>query len=228
MERKTILVIEDEDDILKLVTFHLIKDGYNVSCASSGEEGLRAAHNAAPHLILLDLMLPGIDGLEVCRSLKQTESLRHIPVVMLTAKGEEADIIAGLELGAEDYITKPFSPKVLLARIRTVLRRTEQVTSDSIAPLSFGELVIHPGHHEVAVNGQPTNLTVTEFRILFLLARKPGWVFTRFQIVDAVRGEESDVTERSVDVHIFSLRKKLGSADCHVETIRGVGYRFVE
>jgi two-component system phosphate regulon response regulator PhoB len=226
--RKRILVVEDEEDILELVEYNLGKNGFAVVSVTSGEEGLVKVRDRPPDLVLLDLMLPGIDGLEVCRILKQDMRTKQIPVVMLTARGEESDIITGLELGADDYITKPFSPKVLIARVRTVLRRKkeEQVGEDSV--LQIHDFYIHPGRHEVLVQGKPVELTNTEFRILHLLARRPGWVFTRSQIVDAVRGEDYPVTDRAVDVHIVGLRKKLGPQGELIETVRGVGYRMKE
>jgi two-component system phosphate regulon response regulator PhoB len=173
-------------------------------------------------------MLPEIDGLEVCRRLKADPGLADIPVVMLTAKGEESDIVAGLELGADDYITKPFSPRVLTARVRMVLRRRAQKVPGESDTIKLHNLVIHPGRHEVLVDGEALNLTNTEFRVLQYLARRPGWVFTRYQIVDAVHGEDYAVTERAVDVQIVGLRKKLGEAGKYIETVRGVGYRFME
>jgi len=226
--RQKILVIEDEDDIMVLISFNLIKDGYMVTCVATGEEALQTAQVMMPDLILLDLMLPGIDGLEVCRLLKGNPRTHDILVVMLTARGEEADIVRGLEAGADDYITKPFSPRVLLARVGAVLRRIRQRPPEESALITFPHLSLHPGRHEVHVDGILIDVTLTEFRILHLLARRPGWAFTRSQIVDSVRGEDHDVTERSVDVHIFSLRKKLGSVEGQIETIRGVGYRFKE
>jgi two-component system phosphate regulon response regulator PhoB len=173
-------------------------------------------------------MLPGIDGLEVARRLKADPLTRSVPILMLTAKGEEADIVTGLEVGAEDYITKPFSPKVLIARVRAVLRRKGAAPVDDKEVLAVHDLLIHPGRREVLVKGKPVPLTFTEFGILNFLARRPGWVFTRSQIVDAVRGDEYFVTDRAVDVQIVGLRKKLGSAAKAIETVRGVGYRFKE
>lgn len=228
MSKETILVIEDEEDILELINHHLIKQGYVVQTALSGEEGLRQVRTSKPELILLDLMLPGVDGLEVCRQIRSDPHMQHIPIIMVTAKGEESDIVVGLELGADDYVTKPFVPKVLLARVRAVLRRKAKSTKSDQSPLKIDALTIHPGRHEVLVNNRKIDLTFTEFRILHLLARRPGWVFTRGQIMDAVRGEDYQVTERSVDVHIVSLRKKLGTHGKHIETVRGVGYRFKE
>jgi two-component system phosphate regulon response regulator PhoB len=226
--RESILVVEDDDDIRELLRYNLSKEGFQVSAAASGEEALKTARAALPDLILLDLMLPGVDGLEVCRLLKQDPQTRNLPLVMLTAKGEEADIVTGLELGADDYITKPFSPRVLLARLRAVLRRRRAEAPTATAPLKVHELVIHPGRHEVLLAGRPANLTVTEFRLLHLLARQPGWVFTRAQIVNQVHGEDYPVTDRAVDVQIVSLRKKLGPYGKYVETVRGIGYRFKE
>lgn len=225
---RRILVIEDEEDIRKVLEYNLRKEAYEVSCAATGEEGLKSARTSIPDLILLDLMLPGVDGLEVCRSLKKEPKTENVPIIMLTAKGEESDIITGLELGADDYITKPFSPKVLVARIRAVLRRKSQQIPKKSDALRIHEVVINPGRHEVLVEGNPVDLTHTEFCVFHLLARRPGWVFTRYQIVDAVRGEDHPVTDRSVDVQIVGLRKKLGSASKYIETVRGVGYRFKE
>lgn len=229
MGKKRILIIEDEEDIRELIRYTLDREGFGVSEVGTGEEGLRSAADRNPDLVLLDLMLPGKDGLSVCRELKGGEATRNIPVIMVTARGEESDIVAGLELGAEDYVVKPFSPKVLAARIRSVLRRREAAASASPADvLSFGSLTIHPGRHEVLVQGRPIELTASEFGILHFLARRPGWVFTRHQIVDAVHGSDYPVTERSVDVQIVGLRKKLKKAGERVETVRGVGYRFQE
>lgn len=228
MATRRILVIEDEDDILELVSFHLRKEGYDVLGLTNGEDGFRLARVSPPDLVVLDRMLPGMDGLEVCRLLKQETATRQVPIVMLTAKSEESDIVTGLELGADDYITKPFSPKVLLARVRAVLRRQSQPSPDETAAFRIRNLLIDPGRYMVSVDAIPVDLTLTEFRILALLARRPGWVFSRYQIVDAVRGEDVAVTERSVDVHIVGLRRKLGEAGVFIETVRGVGYRFKE
>ena len=227
MASEKILVIEDEEDIRELVRYNLEREKFTVTEAPSGEKGLEAVARYKPDLILLDLMLPGKDGMQVCRELKQHETTRTIPVVMMTAKGEESDIVAGLELGAEDYVVKPFSPKVLTARVKAVLRRkaVAQPLSDSDV-LRIYDLCIHPGRHEVTVNDELVDLTASEFNLLHFLARRPGWVFTRYQIVDAVHGEDYPVTERSVDVHIVGVRKKLGQAGDYIETVRGIGYRF--
>lgn len=226
MAKESILVVEDEDDIRELLRYNLVKEGYRVTGAASGEEAFKAVRVAMPDLVLLDLMLPGLDGLEVCRSLKQDPRTRNLPLVMLTAKGEEADIVAGLELGADDYITKPFSVRVLLARLRAVLRRRNAAPLPETAPITLHELEIHPGRHEVLVQGQPVDLTATEFRLLNLLGRRPGWVFTRSQIVNEIHGDDYSVTERAVDVQMVSLRKKLGPCGKYLETVRGIGYRF--
>jgi len=226
MAKEKILVVDDEEDILELLKYNLSREGYQVSCTTSGEKTLNLVKTETPDLILLDLMLPGMDGLEVARRLKDNPTTKKVPIVMLTAKGEEADIVTGLELGADDYITKPFSPRILLARVRAVLRRKEKGSQDKTSVIQIHNLVIHPGRHEVTVNGDQVPLTFTEFGILNYLARRPGWVFTRSQIVDEVRGEDYYVTDRSVDVQIVGLRKKLGPAGKHIETVRGVGYRF--
>jgi len=226
MAGERIVVADDEEDILELVAYNLGREGYRVDCVPTGEEALKRARAEMPDLIVLDLMLPGVSGLDVCKILKNDARTSGIPVVMLTAKGEEADIVTGLELGADDYLTKPFSPRVLVARIRAVLRRKQVQPLDERTSIRAGELVMHPGRHEVLVRGEPVELTLTEFRILHLLARRPGWVFTRYQIVDGVRGSDAIVTDRSVDVHIVSLRRKLGPLEDYIETVRGVGYRF--
>jgi two-component system alkaline phosphatase synthesis response regulator PhoP len=228
MAKKKILVVDDEEDILELVRYNLAREGYKILCASSGEDGLKAAKSEKPNLIVLDLMLPGIDGLDVTRRLKGDPATRKIPIVMLTAKGEESDIVTGLELGAEDYITKPFSPRVLVARIKAALRRELKDETTEREVIQVHEITVHTGRHEVLVNEKPVQLTFTEFGILYFLVKRPGWVFTRNQIVDAVRGDDYYVTDRSVDVQIVGLRKKLGKAGKHIETVRGVGYRLKE
>ena len=228
MAREHILVVDDEDDILELVRYNLEKAGYRVTCSASGGDAVKAARGNVPDLVVLDLMLPGLDGLEVCTLLKNDPKTRDAAIVMLTARGEEPDIVRGLELGADDYITKPFSPRILLARIQAVLRRREAEAKEKDAVLRVHNLVIHPGRHEVVINGEALDLTFTEFRLLHYLARRPGWVFTRSQIVDAVRGEGYAVTDRAVDVQVVGLRKKLGPAGHYIETVRGVGYRMKE
>jgi DNA-binding response OmpR family regulator len=228
MANEKLLVVDDEEDILELVRHHLDREGYEVQCAVSGEKALQLAKSQPFHLVVLDLMLPGMDGLEVTRRLKNDPQTRALPVVMLTAKGEEADVVAGLELGADDYVTKPFSPRILVARIRAVIRRRRQEIPDETALIDIHGITIHPGRRAVTVAGELVDLTYTEFQVLNLLARRPGWVFTRSQIVDLVRGDDYPVTDRSVDVQIVGLRRKLGDHGKLVETVRGVGYRFRE
>ncbi len=228
MAKAKILIVEDEEDILELISYNLAKEGYQVTGVPTGEDMLKRVRSDLPDLVVLDLMLPGVDGLEVCKLLKNDPKTRHVPIVMLTAKGEEADIVTGLELGADDYIAKPFSPRVLIARVRAVLRRGKSGEGAADGVVRVHDLVIHPGRREVLVGNQPLELTFTEFHILHFLARKPGWVFTRNQIVEAVRGDDYHVTERSVDVQIVSLRKKLGERSHYLETVRGVGYRIKE
>jgi len=228
LAQEHILVVDDEEDIQELVRYNLARNGFDVTVAGTGEAAIEKARKKLPDMVLLDLMLPGIDGLEVCNILRHDQKTSHIPIVMLTARGEEADVVAGLELGADDYITKPFSPRVLVARIKAVLRRKSEAPAGRDAVLKRKDLVIHPGRHEVLMKGKPVPLTSTEFEILYHIARRPGWVFTRNQIIDAAKGEDYPVTDRSVDVHIVSLRKKLGPAGKLIETVRGVGYRFME
>jgi two-component system alkaline phosphatase synthesis response regulator PhoP len=228
MASECILLVEDEESIVELVRYNLVREGYVVHAALSGEEGLSLVRTAKPDLILLDIMLPEIGGVEVCRRLRREEPTMNTPIIMLTARGEESDIVAGLEAGADDYVTKPFSPRVLMARVRAALRRRSEPAPTADAIITVNDLVIHPGRHEVTFAGQRIDLTHTEFRILHYLARRPGWVFTRYQIVDAVHGQDHAVTDRSVDVQIVGLRKKLGEAGAYIETVRGVGYRFKE
>jgi two-component system, OmpR family, alkaline phosphatase synthesis response regulator PhoP len=228
MNKETILVVDDEEDILELVRYNLSREGYGVQCAASGEEAYDIIASGNIDLLVLDLMLPGMDGLELTRRLKGDSPAAELPIIMLSAKGEEADIVTGLELGADDYITKPFSPRVLVARVRSVLRRRTSPPADTDDVLQIHDLVIHPGRRSVTMAGQALDLTFTEFQVLAFLARRPGWVFTRTQIVDAVRGDDYPVTDRSVDVQVVGLRKKMGAAGHYIETVRGVGYRFKE
>ncbi len=228
MAKEKILVVEDDTDIQELITYNLKKEGFQVKGVISGEEALASIEESIPNIVVLDLMLPGVDGLEVCRQLKRDPKTQEISIIMLTAKGEETDIVTGLELGADDYITKPFSPRVLLARLRAVMRRKTVNKTDEQSTLRIHDLIIHPGRHEVLVNERRVDLTPTEFRLLHLLARRPGWVYTRYQIVNALHGEDYPVTDRSVDVQCAGLRKKMGKAGKYIETVRGVGYRFQE
>jgi two-component system alkaline phosphatase synthesis response regulator PhoP len=222
-----VLVVDDEEDLLELVRYNLTREGYAVECVSSGEQALQAARRAPPDLIVLDLMLPAVDGLEVCRRLKADAATRDSLIVMLTAKSEEGDVVVGLERGADDYVTKPFSPRVLAARIRALLRREESRRREELeTTIDVHELSIHPGRHEATLAGRPLELTYTEFALLTFLAKRPGWAYTRGQIVDAVKGADYPVTERSVDVQVAGLRRKLGDHGHYIETVRGVGYRF--
>ena len=230
MPKARVLIIEDEEDIVELIRYNLVKVGYEVSHALSGEKGLEAVKVRAPELILLDLMLPGVGGLEVCKLLRGSSATAMIPIIMVSAKGAEADVVSGLELGADDYISKPFSPKILLARIEAVLRRRSggvPVIAASDAFEAHG-IYIHPGKCEVRIEGNKIDLSRTEFQVLSLLARKRGWVFTRSKIVEEVQGPNYPVTDRAVDVQIVGLRKKLGNHGDLIETVRGVGYRFKE
>ena len=228
MGKETILVVDDEEDILELVRFHLSREGYEVLCAETGEDAWRKIKTQHVDLLVIDLMLPGIDGLELTRKLKNDPQTRQIPVVMLSAKGEEVDIVTGLELGADDYVTKPFSPRVLLARLRAVFRRRAVPAATDDAIIRIHGLLIDRGRRSLSIDDRPIDLTYTEFQVLAFLASRPGWVFTRSQIVDAVRGDDYPVTDRSVDVQIVGLRKKLGESGHLIETVRGVGYRFTE
>ena len=227
MKKETILIVDDEEDILELIKFNLELEGYSILTAQTGEKTIKIVRQTAIDLIILDLMLPGIDGLEVTKILKRDEKTWGIAIIMLTAKGEDSDIVTGLELGADDYLSKPFSPKVLIARIRTILRRRkEQVPSSLNKIKTEGGMVIDPVKYTVSINNNAVDLTLSEFNLLSFLVNKKGWVFTRGQIVDAIRGENYAVTERSVDVIIAGLRKKLKDYAFVIETVRGVGYRF--
>lgn len=226
--KNLIHVIEDEEDIAKLIKYNLSLEGYGVGHSATGEDGLNAINTDLPDLVLLDLMLPGMDGLQICRKLKSHQKTAKIPIIMVTAKGEEDDIVKGLELGADDYITKPFSPKILLARVNTALRRLEKKPKGKDDVIEIRELVIHPGKHAVTISGKKVDLTPSEFQILHLLSSKTGWVFTRSQIVDAIRGDDYAVTDRTIDFQMVGLRKKLGSMSENIETVRGIGYRFRE
>lgn len=228
MAKERIIVVDDEEDILELLRYNLAREGFRVYTAKSGEKALEMIRGEVPELIILDLMLPDIDGLQVCRMVKSDTRTAHIPIVMLTAKSEDADIVTGLELGADDYITKPFSPRVLLARIRAVLRRDNRESGEERAIITISDIKIDISSREVSVRGVPIQLTVTEFNILLYITRHPGWVFTRNQIINAVRGDDYPVTERSIDVQFVGLRKKLGETGKHIETVRGIGYRFKE
>lgn len=224
--KESILVIEDDPDIRELLQRSLEREGYRVHVSADGEAGLREADARRPSVVLLDLMLPGVDGLEVCRLLKQNDQMATTPVIMLTAKGEESDVVLGLELGADDYVTKPFSPKELIARIRAVLRRMKRRQKDGRAPrIEIGEVILDSERHEVSVDGEITYFTRAEFRLMWALAAHPGRVFTRNELVDHITAGESYILDRNVDVHISAIRKKLGRHGNLIATVRGVGYK---
>ena len=225
---KLVHIIEDEEDIAKLIVYNLSLEGYKVGHFETGEDWLQAIKSDLPDLVLLDLMLPGMSGFHICREIKSNPITTKIPVIMVTAKGEEEDIVKGLELGAEDYITKPFSPKVLMARVKTSLRRLEKKPKDKNDIIEIKDLIIHTGKHIVTISGKKIDLTPSEFQILHLLAGKTGWVFTRSQMVDAIRGDDYAVTDRTIDFQMVGLRKKLESMSEDIETVRGIGYRFRE
>ncbi len=228
MQNKKITIIEDETDILELIRYNLDKEGYHVEGFVSGETGLAHVREKRPDLLLLDLMLPGMDGLAVCRQLKSDNATSTIPIIMVSAKGEESDIVTGLELGADDYITKPFNPNILKARVRAMLRRIQEPVPSESSLITHHDLTLHPVKFQAYIQDEPLSLTKHEFQLLQFLMRHPGWVFTRYQIVNGVKGDNYVVTERAVDVQIAGLRKKLGKHSDYIETVRGVGYRFKE
>nr|WP_320191727.1 response regulator [uncultured Desulfobacter sp.] len=225
---ETVLIVDDEEDIVELIQYNMVGQGYSVLTALSGEHGISLSTAHVPDLIILDLMLPGISGLDVAKYLRQKEETKNIPILMLTAKSSDADIITGLESGATDYMCKPFGIDVLLARVRAILRRhVPEAVKENADDLENG-LVINRNRYQVKVNGTPVNLTLTEFQLLSFLASKKGWVFSRNQIVDAIHGTDYAVTDRSIDVVISGLRKKLKPKAYVIETVRGVGYRYKE
>jgi two-component system phosphate regulon response regulator PhoB len=220
-------LIEDEPDICRLVEVNLRLEGYDVSVSMAGDTGLKYVQENPVDLLLLDLMLPGMSGLTVCHHLKNSEKTRGIPIIMVTARGEEDDVVTGLEMGADDYVAKPFSPRVLSARVKAALRKTEtDAAAANLEIQQFGPLMIHSGKHEVSLDNELIDLTQSEFRILEILVKRSGWVFTRTQLVDSIRGEKFAVTERTIDFQMVGLRKKLGEFGKLIETVRGVGYRF--
>jgi two-component system phosphate regulon response regulator PhoB len=225
MAAPVVLVIDDEKDVQELLRYNLEKSGFEVVVAKDGDSGLQAAAASLPDAILLDIMMPGLDGLGVCRKLREEPRTAKIPIIFLTAKAGEADRVVGLELGADDYVVKPFSPRELIARIRAVLRRTAPASGDGGA-VRRGDLVIDPARHEVTWAGKPVVLTATEFRILHHLASRPGRVFSRTDIIDGALGRDIAVVDRTIDVHLTALRRKLGKGGAMIETVRGFGYRF--
>ncbi len=229
MVTKKILIIEDEADIREVIEYNLKREGFKVFCVGDGDEGVDDARSIAPDVILLDLMLPGLDGIEVCRRLKGDTVTGGIPIIMVTAKGEESDIVLGLGVGADDYITKPFSPRELVARVKAVLRRGPLSTSlEGEDKVVRGDLVVDVGRHQALICGKSITLTPSELRLLHLLASHPGRVFTRDQLLSRVIGEGAYVIDRNIDVHIRGVRKKLGDYRNLIETVRGVGYRFTD
>ena len=228
MSKHKILVVDDEADIREMISYNLEREGFHVLTAPDGETAIKRCQNDDPDLVVLDIMLPGIDGQQVCYKVKADEDLKHIPIIMLTAKCEETDEIVGLKVGADDYIKKPFSIRVLLARIDTLLRRQVErsINTDTQVILKRENLIIDTARHEVRVSGKQVKLTRVEFNILMFLAKRPGWVFSRQQIIDEAIGEDVYITERTIDVHIAGLRKKLGHSSSLIETVHGVGYKF--
>lgn len=230
MAESSILIVEDEPDIAELIRFHVSREGYDARAVGSGRLALEEITRRPPLLVILDLMLPDLDGLEVCRQLKWKQETRNIPILIVSAKGEEADIVTGLELGAHDYITKPFSPKVLLARMKNILRRRRDDTAppDNRFVLAGGDLVIDIDRYHVRIRDEVVDFTPTEFGILKCLASRPGFVRTRDQIISSVHGQHTVLSSRTVDVHVTTIRRKLGEMEAMVQTVRGVGYRLAE
>ncbi|MBN1552336.1 response regulator transcription factor [bacterium] len=226
MANAKIVIVDDDPDILELLEYNFAREGYQVFCFGTGEGAVEKIREIVPDCLILDLMLPGMGGLDICKRLKQEPLLEWIPVIMLTAKGEDADVVTGLELGAEDYVTKPFSPRVLLARVRAILRRKVHSLEEETQQLKSRQIMLIPALRDVRVSGESVELTATEFDILYFLMKRPGWVFQRNQIITAIKGDDYPVTDRSIDVQIVSLRKKLGKAGSCIKTVRGVGYRF--
>ena len=226
---RTALVVEDEPEIADLVKFHLEREGVDVTITRSGRRALELVRKSIPDLLVLDLMLPDLDGLEVCRRLKENDETKKIPVVMLTARGSEADIVAGIEMGADDYVTKPFSPRVLMARLQNAMRKhgiPEVEQHDGVLVRCGGKLTIDKERHVVICNGETISLTITEFEMLFMLAKRPGFVRTRDQIISTVHGPLTVLSQRTIDVHITAIRRKMQDLGDSIETVRGVGYRF--
>ena len=226
MLRKKIVVIEDEPDIVEVISYNLKREGFQVIALARGDEGLNQVRNQSPALVILDLMLPGIDGLSVCQQIKADSLTQDIPIIMVSAKGEESDVVIGLGMGADDYLAKPFSPRELIARVKAVLRRGEVRLAEQSDRILIGELKIDLARHEVKISDETISLTATEFRILHQIASQPGRAFTREQLLNRVVGDGVVVVDRNIDVHIRSIRKKIKEYSLMVETIRGVGYRF--
>ncbi|XOV88703.1 MAG: response regulator [Pseudomonadota bacterium] len=228
MNRAKVVIIEDEPDIVEVIGYNLKREGFQVASSGRGDEGLNLVRNLSPSLVILDLMLPGMDGLTVCQQLKSDPITRDVPIIIVSAKGEESDVVIGLGLGADDYLAKPFSPRELLARVKAVLRRGRIREEQHKERIVIKDLLIDLARHEVRVSGELIKLTATEFKILYQLASQPGRAFTREQLLNRVVGEGVVVVDRNIDVHIRAVRKKLGPYSQMIQTIRGVGYRFVE
>jgi DNA-binding response OmpR family regulator len=226
MSKATVLVVEDDPDIVEVLVYNLRREGFEVESASDGERGLALALARKPDVVLLDLMLPKMDGMEVCRRIRAHENGVDIPVIMLTAKGEETDVVLGLEMGADDYVTKPFSPREVLARVRALLRRKERdKKSGERKRIEIGDLVLDAERFEATLKGEDLVLTRAEFRLLWALCARPGRVFTRDKLADRITGGESLIIDRNVDVHISAIRRKLGASSGLIATVRGVGYK---
>lgn len=230
MQGARIIVVEDEEDIRELIEYHLTREGFEVRGTPDGKRGLELVLRDVPDLVLLDLMLPGMDGLEICREIRASDTAGHVPVLMVTAKSEEADVVLGLGLGADDYIAKPFRPRELVARVKSALRgkRREEKAKDDQEPIVRGPLRMDPVRHKVFLDESEVGLTATEFKLLWTLARRPGRVFTREDLLEASRGDSAVALDRAVDAHIRSVRKKLGTHRELIETVRSMGYRFAE
>jgi two-component system phosphate regulon response regulator PhoB len=228
MAKELIYIVEDEEDILELIVYNLTREGFAAKGFTRGEDMLAQIKPSTVGCIFLDLMLPGIDGLDVCKKIRghKDETIAQIPIIMLTAKGEVSDVVTGLELGADDYIVKPFSPLILKARLKAVLRRKQQEKNLNMKPIESHGIKIHPGRFEVISGGREVQLTTSEFKALYFLISNPGWVFTRYQIIEEVHGVNYPVTDRSLDVLLVGLRKKLGKCGKYIESVRGIGYRF--
>jgi two-component system, OmpR family, phosphate regulon response regulator PhoB len=228
MARDKVLIVEDERSLTDVLVYNLEREGYEVFVAHDGRDGLRKAQTVLPDVLILDLMLPGISGLDITRELKGSTKTASIPILMLTAKSEETDQVVGFAVGADDYVTKPFSTKVLMQRVKALLRRHSQPEPQDSDAFSFGKLKVDKRSHKVTHGNTTLDLTPTEFRLLETLIRQPGRAFTRQDLMDSAIGDGAIVLERTIDVHVKSLRKKLGSAGDYIETVRGVGYRFRE
>ncbi|MCP4626461.1 MAG: response regulator transcription factor [bacterium] len=227
--KKLIAIVEDEPDISELITIHLEKNGYSAKSFLDGKSFFKSFEKNIPDLLILDLMLPDMDGLEICKAIRKRDETCALPIIMLTAKGEETDRVLGLELGADDYVTKPFSPRELVARVKAVLRRHQNADPEAAGRIEIGKnIVIDLERHTVSAGGETIELTATEFKILTLLSSRKGWVFARDKILDYLWGDEKAVIDRTVDVHIRHLREKLGSEAGVIKNIRGVGYKLEE